>query len=279
MYPLVQASQNILADYENNRWVFNTALPVENKQSSRAIYDPTKSPTYKAVRGATFGVNYGDGSQTYGLVGTDTVEVGGITVGNQPIELPNVVSSSFTNDTNSDGILGMAFQAANTIKPTSQPSFIENAIPSLQAPVFTANLKAGSVGSYQFGFVDNTAYSGALHYTPLVNSPSAVGLWAFATNPGASVGIADTGSSLLLLDNEIVGKYWAPVPGHTSDAQGITFPCGTHLPDFHIELGGYTATIPGKLINYAPATDQPGCEYTSSPLLLIDVYCFKISGY
>ncbi len=191
------------------------------------------------------------------------MEVGGISIQNQAIEIPNVVSSSFSNDTNSDGLLGLAFQAANTIKPTSQPTFFENAIPSLQAPVFTANLKAGSAGSYQFGFIDNTAYSGSLHYTPVVTSASAVGLWAFNTNPGASVAIADTGSSLLLLDDDIVGKYWAPVPGHTSDAQGITFPCGTQLPDFQIQLGGYTATIPGKLINYSPTTDQPGCECTS----------------
>lgn len=237
-------------------------MPAEDK-SGRTVYDPSKSPTYHAVPGATFGVNYGDGSQTYGLVGQDTVEVGGISVQNQAIELPNAVSSSFTNDTNSDGILGLAFQAANTIKPTTQPTFFENAMSSLQAPVFTANLKAGSAGSFQFGFIDNTAYSGSLHYTPVVTSASAVGLWAFDTNPGASVAIADTGSSLLLLDDDIVGEYWAPVPGHTSDAQGITFPCGTQLPDFHIKLGEYTATIAGELINYAATTDQPGCECTS----------------
>ena len=181
---------------------------------------------------------------------------------NQAVELPNAVSHEFTNDTNSDGILGLAFQAANTIKPTSQPTFFENAMASLMAPVFTANLKAGSAGSYQFGFIDSTAYTGTLQYTPVIKSASAVGLWAFETNPGtnASPAIADTGSSLLLLDDEIVRAYWAPVPGHTSDVQGITFPCGTALPDFKIKLGGYTATISGSLINYAPATDQPGCE-------------------
>ena len=227
------------------------------------MYDPLKSTTYHAVTGATFAVNYGDGSQTYGRVGTDTVEVGGISVQNQAIELPYAVSAMFAKDTNSNGVLGLAFQSDNTIKPTPYPTFFESAIPSLQAPVFTANLRAGSAGSYQFGFIDNTAYSGSLHYTPVVNSANASGLWAFNTNSGANVAIADTGTSLLLLDDDIVGEYWAPVPGHTSDAQGITFPCGTQLPDFHIQLGEYAATIPGELINYAPATDQPGCECTS----------------
>ena len=190
------------------------------------------------------------------------MEVGGVSVRNQAIELPNAVSSTFASDTNSDGILGLAFQAANTIKPTSQPTFFQNLIPSLQAPVFTANLKAGSAGSYQFGFIDNTAYSGSLHYTPVVTSASAVGLWAFNTSSGPSVAVADTGSSLLLLDDEIVRKYWAPVPGHSSDVQGITFPCDTQLPDFHIDLGGYTATIAGALLNYAPSSYEAGCECT-----------------
>ena len=237
-------------------------MPAEDKQGARTLYDPSKSPTYKAVPGATFGVNYGDGSQTYGLVGQDLVEVGGVSVRYQDIELPNAVSSMFANDTHSDGILGLAFQAANTIKPTSQPTFFQNVIPSLQAPVFTANLKAGSAGSYQFGFIDNTAYKGTLHYTPVVTSASAVGLWAFTTSSGPSVAVADTGSSLLLLDDEIVREYWAPVPGHSSDVQGITFPCDTQLPDFHIDLGGYTATIAGALLNYAPSSYQPGCECT-----------------
>lgn len=236
-------------------------MPAEDQQG-HTLYDPSKSTTYHALTGATFAVNYGDGSQTYGLVGTDAVEVGGISVPNQAIELPYAVSARFANDSNRDGVLGLAFQSDNTIKPTPYPTFFESAIPSLQAPVFTANLKAGSAGSYQFGFIDNTAYSGSLQYTPVVNSANASGLWAFNTNSGASVAIADTGTSLLMLDDEIVGEYWAPVPGHTSDAEGITFPCGTQLPDFHIQLGEYAATIPGELINYAPAT-EPGCECTS----------------
>lgn len=211
-------------------------------------------------------MNYGDGSQTYGNVGTDTVEVGGISVPGQSIELPTAVSATFTKDTNMDGILGLAYHQANTIRPTQQLTFFENALSQLQAPVFTANLKAGSAGAYQFGFIDSTAYSGTLQYTPLIQSASTVGLWAFEANPGtnASPAIADTGSSLLLLDDDIVRAYWAPVPGHTSDVQGITFPCNVQLPDFKIKLGDYTATISGSLLNYSPA-NEAGCKYISSP--------------
>lgn len=249
-----------------NRWVFNTALGASD-QSGRTVYSPSKSPTYQNVAGSSFAVNYGDGSQTYGGVGIDTVEVAGITVVGQAIELPSAVSSSFTKDVNAEGILGLAFQSSNTIKPKSQPTFFENAQSSLQHAVFTANLKANTPGNYQFGVIDHTAYAGdTINYTP-VNSSG--GLWEFATKPGSSPAVADTGSSLMLLDDDIVNAYWAQVSGNSTDSQGsITFPCSTKLPDFHIQLGGsYMATIAGSLLNYATAVGQPGCEYfpTHSP--------------
>jgi len=243
-----------------NRWVFNTALAASDT-SGRTVYDPSKSSTYKSIPGASFSLNYGDGSQTYGSVGVDTVQVGGITVVGQAVEMPSAVSSSFTKDVNAEGILGLAFQSSNTIRPESQPTFFENARSSLQHAVFTANLKANTPGNYQFGVIDHTAYAGdTINYTP-VNSSA--GLWKFATKSGSSPAVADTGSSLLLLDDDIVNAYWAQVSGNSTDSNGsITFPCSTKLPDFQIELGeSYRATIAGSLINYATAVGQPGCEY------------------
>jgi len=250
-----------LTNGASNRWVFNTALP-DSAKKGRPLYDPSKSTTYSNVAGATFAVNYGDGSQTYGNVGVDIVEVAGISVMGQALELPSAVSTSFSNDLNSDGILGLAFQSNNGVKPEPQPTFFENALSSLKAPVFTANLKANTAGNYNFGVIDHTAYSGTINYTPVDKSG---GLWQFETKTGHSPGIADTGSSLLLLDDDIVGAYWSQVEGHTSDDQGIIFPCGATLPDFKIELGAsYTATIAGSLINYAPATGKSGCKYSAS---------------
>ena len=251
------------ADKSFNSWVFNTALP-ESAKDNRTLYDPSASKTYSVITGATFGVNYGDGSQTYGNVGVDNVEVGGISVNGQALELPTAISPSFTKDLSSDGILGLGFQSSNGIKPEPQPTFFENALSSLKAPVFTANLKANTAGNYQFGVIDHTAYSGSINYTPVNKS---AGYWQFQTKQGHSPGVADTGSSLLLLDDDIVSAYWSQVDGHSFDNQdnGVTFPCGTELPDFQIELGAsYTATINGSLINYATATNQAGCEFKSS---------------
>ncbi|KAL6719114.1 hypothetical protein ACLMJK_003351 [Lecanora helva] len=256
--PVTIGGQTLNLDVDtgsSDLWVFNTALPKSDTEN-RTLYDPSKSETYSNVAGATFSVNYGDGSQTYGNVGVDTVEVGGVTVMGQALELPTAISSSFTDDLNSDGILGLGFQSSNGVRPEAQPTFFENALSSLKAPVFTANLKANTAGNYQFGIIDHTAYTGEISYVP-VNKSS--GLWQFETKKGYSPGIADTGSSLLLLDDPIVQDYWKQVPSHTSDQQGIIFPCGTQLPDFHIELGStYVATVAGSLINYAPATSKAG---------------------
>lgn len=221
------------------------------------------------MAGSTFSVSYGDNSEIYGTVGTDVVEMAGLTVLKQAIGLPTAVTSSFQSDTWSDGVLGLGFKDNNDILPNKQPTFFENIMGTLQAPLFTANLKKNTAGSYQFGYIDNTAYSGEIYYTP-VNSSQ--GYWQFETAPGASPGIADTGSSILFLDDELVMNYWKQVNSHTSDSEGVVFLCSERLPDFVIQLGtSYTATIAGELINYAPTTDPkyPGCK---SILLMISQY-------
>ena len=238
-------------------------MPAED-QTSRSTFNSYASKSYDFISGATFSVGYGDQSETYGSVGKDTVELAGLTVTSQYIGMPTVVSDSFTSDTWSDGILGLGFKSNSYIAPNKEPSFFENLLGSLQAPLFTANLKQDTAGNYQFGYIDNTAYSGELHYTPVNNSQ---GYWQFETSPEHSPAIADTGSSVLLLDTDLVDNYWKYVPTHTSNSAGaVIFPCSEKLPDFHIQLGvSYTATIAGEMLNYAGLNDPkwPGCEYTS----------------
>ncbi len=67
--------------------------------------------------------------------------------------------------------------------------------------------------------------------------------------------IADTGTTLLMLPDEIVNAYYAQIPGAKLDPvqQGITFPCTATVPDLMLAIGNYMATVPGSLINFAPA--------------------------
>lgn len=79
-----------------------------------AAFDASKSATFKKATGSQFRVSYGDGSGAAGIVGTDTVTIGGVKVENQVIELANDVSQSFVQDVNTDGLVGLAFSQLNS---------------------------------------------------------------------------------------------------------------------------------------------------------------------
>jgi aspergillopepsin I len=65
-----------------------------------------------------------------------------------------------------------------------------------------------------------------------------------SSSSSSITGIADTGTTLLLLDDSIVKKYWGQVKGSVNDNTqgGYTFPCNAQLPDFSISIGGETRT-------------------------------------
>jgi hypothetical protein len=111
-------------------WVFNTQLAAAS-QTGHTNFDPSKSTTFKLMQGASFSISYGDGSGAAGNVGTDTVNIGGATVTSQAIELATAVSSSFVQDTQSNGLVGLAYSKLNTVKPTAQKTFFDNAKSSL----------------------------------------------------------------------------------------------------------------------------------------------------
>ena len=244
-----------------HRWVFSSELPA-NEQSNHAIYNPASSSTAKELSGETWSISYGDGSSASGNVYTDTVDVGGTTVTGQAVELAQTISSEFAQD-ESDGLLGLAFSSINTVTPDKQQTFFTNAETLLDSPVFTADLKKGQPGSYNFGYIDSSAYTGAITYTAVDNSQ---GFWGF-TSAGYTVGtgnavtesipaIADTGTSLLLVPDDVVAGYYAQVPGSSNSQAdgGYVFPCSATLPSIAFQIEGYSAVVPGDYMNYAPVS-------------------------
>lgn len=249
-----------------SRWVFSSELP-SNEQTGHSIYNPANSRTAAVSNGETWSISYGDGSSASGNVYTDVVSVGGTSVTGQAVELARTISSEFAQD-QSDGLLGLAFSSINTVKPNQQRTFFANAESSLDAPLFTANLRKGQPGSYNFGYIDNSEYTGAITYTPVDNSQ---GFWGF-TASGYTVGssparadsfpaIADTGTSLLLLPDDIVSAYYAQVAGSSNSQTdgGYVFPCTATLPDLTLRIESYNAVTPGNYMNYAPASEAGSC--------------------
>lgn len=262
--PVNIGGQTLNLDFDSGSsdlWVFSTLLS-RNLQQGHTIYDPAKSASFKMVQGASFQISYGDGSQAAGLVGTDTVDIGGVSVPNQAVELATQVSGSFLKDTANNGLVGLAFSKINAVKPEKQKTFFDNVLPSLAQPVFTADLRKGAVGAYEFGRIDTSKFTGAMNFVP-VNTTR--GFWQFTSDkfavgdgqvqpstPGAQA-IADTGTTLILADKAVIEGYYSQVQGAKDDpvAGGITIPCDAVMPDLKLDVGGVMAKVRGSDIVFA----------------------------
>jgi len=243
-------------------WVFSTSLATAS-QKGHNIFNPAKSSTWKAKSGYTWDISYADGSGASGSVGTDTVTIGGTTVKTQAVELAKKVSSTFVSDA-SDGLVGLAFSSINTVSPTQQNTFFANAASSLQSPLFAAYLPKDKTGAYDFGATNSARYTGTITYASVDSSN---GFWEFPSTSykvgttthtqSGFTGIADTGTTLLLMGDSAVDTYYASVSGaQYDDSQGgYTFPCSATLPSISVRIGPTSyATISGKNINFAVAS-------------------------
>lgn len=247
------------------RWLFSTSLPA-NQQTGHTNFDPTKSQTFQKLKGNSFQITFGDGSNAAGnLVGTDTVNIGGATATKQAVELASDVSESFVTNTQSNGLVGLAFSSINAVKPQQQKTFFDTIQDDLALPVLAANLRHDANGFYEFGAIDQSAFKGNLTAVPVDNSN---GFWQMTSaafsigngkaqqNANASPAIADTGTTLMIVDDAVAEAYYGTVEGAAFDQQQgmFTFPCNSQLQDLNVALGdSHMATIPGSLINFSQA--------------------------
>lgn len=149
-----------------------------SESSGHKLYNPSSA---QQLNGETWKISYGDGSGASGDVYSDTVTVGGVTVTSQAVEAAQSVSAQFEQDTQNDGLLGLAFSSINTVTPDQQTTFFQSAINQgvLSQNVFAADLKKGQPGSYDFGYIDSSKYTGSITYTGVDNSQ---GFWGFTSS-------------------------------------------------------------------------------------------------
>lgn len=240
-------------------WVFSNSLP-SSESSGHTLFDSSSSTSFTPYADGTWQIQYGDGSTASGNVGFDEVVIGGATVTKQAIEIATQVAGSFESDTANDGLVGLAFSSINTVQPQQQQTFFENLKGQLRQYLFTANLEEDATGTYTFGEIDPSQYTGDIHSTPIDNSH---GFWQIpfgtyyingqaAECTTCSPVVIDTGSSLLLLDTDIVSAFYQSVGGQFSSQQGgYVYDCSRTLPDLGLTVGNFTATVPGSSLLYA----------------------------
>ncbi|KHN99727.1 aspartic proteinase [Metarhizium album ARSEF 1941] len=244
-------------------WVFSTETD-KALVRGQVLYDANRSFTSHFLTGQSWKIKYGDNTTASGYVYTDRVEIGGTHVNAQAVQVAVNVSKALTKDDFVCGILGMANSAANTVRPTRQLTYIDNIKNDLARPLFTADLRSQAPGTYNFGFIDHSAYIDDIAYTPIERS---FPLWMIKTT-GHKVGtyhgneaveaIVDTGTSLLLLPESVVSSYYARVPGSSVDPflGMVVVPCNAKLPDFYLKIGSYRGRVPGSYMNYGPLDPQ-----------------------
>ncbi|KAI9824639.1 MAG: hypothetical protein M1819_000840 [Sarea resinae] len=258
-------------------WVWSTELPssVTSSASGHNIYNPSKSSTYKKVSADSWKISYGDGSSASGTVGTDNVTIGGLTIKNQAIELANTLSTEFQQGAG-DGLLGLAWGSINTVSPKPVQTPVENMISQSDIPsnqeLFTAKLGSYHDASdpdkgasfYTFGFIDkDTVGSQTVSYTPVDNSQ---GFWQFASASASVNGktitranntaIADTGTTLALVDDSTCQAIYDAIPGASYDStqQGWVFPTSVtvdQLPVVQFAVGDKLFTLQKEDLAFA----------------------------
>lgn len=244
--------------------MFSTATE-KSQVAGQKLYSPENSTTASLLLGHTWSITYGDGSYSRGNVFHERVSIAGIAADAQAVEVATSVSYSFTSDAASSGLVGLGFESLNQVTPTRQKTWFDNVQSNLAAPLYTVDLKKAAVGSYTFGAIDTGAYTGEIEYAPVNNSR---GFWEFSAS-GYGIGsdsfketpfasMADTGTTLLLLDDSIVTEYYAKIKGsYYMGSQGAyVFPCDSAIPDFTFGIGKYRGVIPGSYINYANLSDE-----------------------
>ncbi|KAJ7715822.1 acid protease [Mycena metata] len=97
--------------------VNNTVVPPATCDFGAAQFDPSQSPTFQPFPNVTFLVRYGSGEFLSGPAGFDTVVVGGLSVKQQEIGVPD--SNYFLGDGTSEGVLGLAFSGLTSVYNTT----------------------------------------------------------------------------------------------------------------------------------------------------------------
>lgn len=223
-------------------------------------------------------ISYGDGSNASGDVGTDKVNIGNLVIENQSIELAKQLSAQFVSS-EGDGLLGLAFGSINTVSPKPVATPVENMIKQADIPK-TAELFTAYLGSYKdkndpdhgisfytFGYIDETARAGQeIFYAPIDNSK---GFWQFKsatasvgdkkiTRGGKNTAIADTGTTLALVDDSLCQTIYDAIPGAKYDEtqQGYLFPSDTpveNLPIVSFDVGGREFAVQKEDLAFADA--------------------------
>ncbi|KAG0195545.1 hypothetical protein BGX28_001121 [Mortierella sp. GBA30] len=230
-----------------------------------ARFNESQSSTFQPD-GRLWNISYADGTDAFGRLGSDIVNVSGIAV-QQTFALVDRESAGFRSSPN-DGMFGLGFEG-NEVVPGVQ-TFMSNAVQQnkIAEPVVSVYLPSvrranGTGGQYLFGAINHTLYTGNLTYVPVNGSK----WWQVqfddlsfnGTSLGLnSTGIVDTGTSLIYLGDEAAAYINLQLNGSIySPKLGWLVPCAIREQtsgQIAFKLGNQDFAVPFADIPFAPVS-------------------------
>ncbi|XP_014648363.1 PREDICTED: pepsin A-5-like [Ceratotherium simum simum] len=217
-------------------------------------FNPEDSSTYEATS-ESVSIEYGTGSMT-GILGYDTVKVGGIDDTNQIFGLSETEPGSTFYYAPFDGILGLAYPSISSsdATPVFDNIWDQGLISEDLISVYlSSDDESGSV--VIFGGIDSSYYTGSLHWVPVSDE----GYWQIAVDSvtinGETIAcsegcqaIIDTGTSLLTgppsaIDN--IQSYIGATAGSSSE-EVISCSAIDSLPDVIFTINGVEFPLPAS---------------------------------
>ena len=246
-------------------WLVNPSAP-SDATSGVQTWDPNAASNTQQMQGEQFNIGYGQGGN--GVSGN--VYQSPVCIGQA---CTTMAVGSATHDQGlgnfpRSGILGLAFQGGNSVRPDQQKTYMESLQPQLNQPIFVTRFSPEGSQS-QIAFGENPFnYVAPLQAITAQSSGSAQypNSWSFSgvqySKNGQSLGtfdvVFDTGGPMSSAAESIVRGYYNGISGAqdvNGDASSWTVPCGTALPDLTMHLGDALLVIPGnKFYNGNTAT-------------------------
>jgi hypothetical protein len=264
-------------------WLYSNLL-LQNEpflpNVSHTVYSPFNSTTAQPTGQFNF-IQYGSGNMT-GIVFHDTVTVAGIEVKQQPVE------AALKTDTDlapvnfvCDGILGLYPLGNTTVQPGANQMVLQDLFFGDGTPdqkVFTALLTRPSEaeGFFTFGSIDQDALQNqTINFVDILPAPAtAAGIPPFWNVSATSIfvndqeltidrgnAIIDTGTTLILVNENILPTIYEPVGGFLDNNTGLwLFPANfsqSDLPTITIPVGGINVTLAAEDLAF-DTVDIPG---------------------
>ncbi|KAM6951027.1 pepsin A-like [Aplochiton taeniatus] len=215
--------------------------------------------------GQTFSIQYGTGSMT-GVLGYDTVTVGGLAVQNQMFGLSKTEAPHMVH-MEADGVLGLAYprRAPSGAIPLFENMIREGLVGNDMFAVYLSRNK-GQGSEMTFGGVDPNHYTGPITWIPLsaerhwqitVDSVTING--QVVTCNGGCQAIVDTGTSLIAGPQEGVASINSWLGASSQNGDNVVN-CNNiaSMPDITFNIHGHAFHVPASA--YIRQSSYYGCR-------------------